>query len=516
MLKIAAIDVGSNSMRMTVGSLDENWLIEIVENIRLPVRLGEDVFSTGSHGSTTMRQSQEAFLRFRHAADSHGVARMRAVATSAAREAANSDLLVDRIQQSSGIELEIISGEEEARLINLAVSHELKLKNKRALLIDIGGGSVEVSISNGQSIISTDSYNMGAVRLIEKLDGRKKSKHTFAKLVREYAEGARRRLEREIGTEKIAICAGTGGNVEEIGRLGQKLLKTESDRSVTVKELEKIIEIIDNLSYSERMRKLKLRPDRADVILPAAIVLHFIAKEAEVDKISIPNTGLKEGVMLDIAEEFSKTSGARYRSQAWESALQLGRKYQFDEQHALLTSRLASRIFRQTKALHNMGEENLLLLEIGALLHDVGHFISAVDHDKHAYYLLQATRLIGLGRKEQDIVANMVRYHRKRNPTTNDKNFKALSRKNRAIALKLCALLRIADSVDVCHTANPVDVSLREAKTGWKISILGKDDPLLESWSIKKRKSLFQDVFGVSLELEAAKRVASSKRRKAR
>src|ERR1041385_1249120 len=288
MFKIATIDVGSNAMRMVVGAGDEAWQVSVIENVRLPVRLGQDVFTKGVLEEETIRQTEEAFLRFKHLAESFDIRHLRAVATSAARETKNNDLLIDRVFRTSGIELELIGGEEEARLIHLAAVHELRLKNKRTLLIDIGGGSVEVTVSTGQNIISTDSYTMGTVRVLEKLDGNSRSKHSFGKLIREYAEAARYRIEQDLGDEKIQVCAGTGGNVEEIGRLRQRLFKAESDRLITLAEMERLIGQLDSMTYEERMRKLKLRPDRADVILPASIVLHLIASEARVKQIMIP------------------------------------------------------------------------------------------------------------------------------------------------------------------------------------------------------------------------------------
>jgi exopolyphosphatase / guanosine-5'-triphosphate,3'-diphosphate pyrophosphatase len=501
MLNISAIDVGSNAMRMVIGEVDESWRVNTIENVRLPVRLGQDVFSRGYLEENTIQQTEEAFLRFKHMAESFNIQHLRAVATSAAREAGNSDLLLDRVFRTSGIEIEIISGEEEARLIHSAVAHVLDLTNKRSLLIDIGGGSVEVTISTGRNIISTDSYNMGTVRLLEKLNGKQKSKHPFGNLVREYTEAARYRIERDIGDEKVQICAGTGGNVEEIGRLRQKLFKAESDRFVTLEELEKLIEHLDRMTYEERMRKLKLRPDRADVILPASIVLHLIASEAGVKQIAIPNVGLKDGILLDIAEDLSKSLRPRRREQVWESALHMGRKYQFDEKHACLTSRLAARLFDRSKPLHNLDDSNLLLLEIGALLHDIGHFINTVDHHKHGYYLLSVNRLIGLSQREQNIVANLVRYHRNQSPSTDDENFRTLPQKDRLIVIKLCALLRLADSLDISHTGNVTDVTLRETESGWRMKISGKNDLMLVTWAFDKRKSHFRKVFGVNLEM---------------
>lgn len=504
MLKIAAIDVGSNAMRMVVGEVDESWRVSTLENIRLPVRLGQDVFSEGYLEKKTIQQTEEAFLRFKHVADNYRVQKMRAVATSAAREASNSDLLVDRVFRVSGIELELINGEEEARLIHQAVVHALNLKNKRTMLIDIGGGSVEVTISTGQNIVSTESYKMGTVRLLEKLDTNNNVKHHFAKLVRDYAEAARFRIERDIGDEKIQVCAGTGGNVEEIGHLRQKLFKGDSNRFVMLDELEELIKRLDRLSYEERINKWKLRPDRADVILPAAIVLHMIAREAGVKQICIPNVGLKDGILLDLAGELSRNPPPHRREQAWESALYMGYKYQFDEKHSLLTAKLAARLFEQSESLHNLDESNLLLLEMAALLHDIGHFVNSHDHEKHGYYLLSANHLFGLTAREQKIVASLVLYHRKQSPSTDDANFKTLSQRDRIIVNKLSALLRLADSMDVSHTNSVTDAKLTEAKSGWQIQLFGKGDMMLANWALARQKSLFEEVFGVYLEVQSA------------
>jgi len=267
-------------------------------------------------------------------------------------------------------------------------------------------------------------------------------------------------------------------------------------------ELAELIKRLERLTYKERISKLKLRPDRADVILPAAIVLHMIASQSGVKQIAIPNVGLKDGVLLDIAEELSRIPRPHRREQAWESAVHLGRKYQFDEEHARLTAKLAACLFEQSQPLHELDNDYLLLLEMAALLHDIGHFISAVDHEKHGYYILSSNRLIGLTEREQKTVANLVLYHNKRSPTKEDDNFKSLSQKDRAIVNKLSALVRLADSINISH-ANPVTgVTLAKTKSAWQIKLLGKSDLMLENWSLTKRKALFEETFGVKLEID--------------
>lgn len=326
MANIAAIDVGSNAMRMVVGAVEAAGQVRTLENIRLPVRLGGDVFSNGVLEEKTIQQTEEAFLRFRRMAEDFNVQYLRAVATSAAREAENRDLLLERVFRTSGIEIEIISGEEEARLIHLAVAHKLKLENKRSLLIDIGGGSIEVTLSTGRSIISTDSINLGTVRLLETWNANQASKHTFGDLVREATQATRERIQHDLGDKKVQVCVGTGGNVEALGRLRRRLFKAESNRCISLAELEKLIERLDQMTYKERIRKWKLRPDRADVILPASMVLHWIASETGVKYITIPHVGLKDGILVDLIEDLGKNLQLQRRERIWESALPVGCK----------------------------------------------------------------------------------------------------------------------------------------------------------------------------------------------
>ncbi len=323
----------------------------------------------------------------------------------------------------------------------------------------------------------------------------------FHKLVREYAEAARHRIDREIGSKKIDICVGTGGNIEEMGNLRQKLFKRDNDRAITLEELDKLVETLSRMKVEERMRKFKLKPDRADVILPASIVLQMIAHEAKIKEVVIPNVGLKDGVLWDMAYRLQENVHVSPREQVWTSALRLGEKYQFDAEHAKHVALHAGRLFDQSLVLHNLDEEYRLLLEIGALLHDIGHFINTVDHNKHGYYILKASPLIGLSEIQQNIVANIMLYHRKSTPSMEDDCFKALTPKDRLVVIKLSALMRLADGLDVSHTGRVKDVQLEQQKNTWKLKLQGDGDLMLERWTLEKRQKLFQDVFGVKLEM---------------
>jgi len=323
----------------------------------------------------------------------------------------------------------------------------------------------------------------------------------FHKLVREYAEAARRRIDREIGSKKIDICVGTGGNVEEMGKLRQKLFKRDSDRAITLEELDKLVETLSRMNVEERMRRLKLKSDRADVILPASIVLQMIAHEAKVKEVAIPNVGLKDGVLWDMAYHLQKNVNISPREQVWTSALRLGEKYQFDAEHAKLVARFAARLFDETHILHNLDEENKLLLEIGALLHDIGHFINTVDHNEHGYYILKASPLVGLSEAQQNVVANIIQYHSKSTPSFQDDGFRSLPPKDRIVVTELSALMRLADGLDVSHTGRVRAIQLEQQKNIWKLTLQGNGDLMLERWALEKRQRLFQDVFGVKLKI---------------
>jgi exopolyphosphatase/guanosine-5'-triphosphate,3'-diphosphate pyrophosphatase len=266
-------------------------------------------------------------------------------------------------------------------------------------------------------------------------------------------------------------------------------------------ELQDLIEELSGMSVKERIRKFDLRPDRADVVLPAAIVLQLIAREAHVRQVAIPHVGLKDGLLLEMTESLKQGPHAPRREQVWESALRLGKKYQFDAAHANLAAKLAKQLFDQSRSLHNLGDEERLLLELGALLHDIGHFINTIDHDKHGYYILKANRLIGLNEHQQEVVASLVRYHRKAFPNTEDAIFKALPQKDRIMVSKLSALIRLADGMDVSHTNHVTNATLIEKKKCWQLSLQGQGDLMLEKWALDKRRTLFEEIFGVQLEI---------------
>jgi len=498
----AAIDVGSNAMRLAIGSSNADRRLSLVENVRESVRLGQDVFTTGTISEATIDSAVEAFKRFREAIDARGAQWTKAVATSATREALNRDLFIDRIAQAAGIDVVVIGPDEEARLIQLAVEEKVDLRNTLAMLVDIGGGSTEITLSSDGKIISTESFKMGAVRLLQVLEGKKHGEKHFNQLVREYVDATEKRMKKEIGSEKIDLCVGTGGNIETLGDLRREVLGKEKDTVLTQGELDTLIKKLLGMSFEERVAQLRLRPDRADVIVPASIVLQRIMKQAGVDEVVIPRVGLKDGLLLDMVQELYGGKRATQREQVMASSLQIGRKYMFDEQHGTTVARFAVQLFDETRQLHNLSLEYRLLLEVAALLHDIGSFIGMADHHKHTLYLLTATPVIGLTKEQMDIVAHVARYHRKSQPKPQHDTFRLLPPKDRVIVSKLASLLRLADAMDNEHASKVGDFSVEYRKPKLIMRLHGEGDLLLEKWALLKKSPMFEETFSVKVAVE--------------
>src|SRR5215467_7111129 len=498
---IAAIDVGSNAIRLAIANVTTDGEYQTLCNIREPVRLGQDVFTKGLISPQTTDRMLETFSSFKQKLSDQAVTHVKAIGTSALREASNRDSLLKAVAKATGIEISIIGGEEEARLIHQAVKQIVNLKSKVALLVDIGGGSVEVVLADDTTVLCTESYSMGSVRLLKILD-EKAGEERFHQLVTEYVDATQRRLEQEIGNQKIDICIGTGGSIEALGELRKDLFEKNSAQKITTDELKALLKKLRTMTFQERIQHLRLRPDRADVIVPAAIVLQKIVQQSGVAEVVIPGIGLKDGLLLEIIAEIRDHEKRSYRGQVIESARRLGRKYSFDEKHANIVAKLALQIFDQTKTVHELDDEARLILEVSALLHDIGHYVNVANHHKHTFYLIQSSPLIGLTSLQMDMVANVARYHRKSPPKIQHKSFQDLAPKQRLIISKLAAILRLADALDHEHASTVDSVEVECKRPRFSFRLKGKGDMLLEKWALAAKRDLFETVFDANVVVE--------------
>lgn len=500
---IAAIDAGSNALRLIISSVDQRCQPETIEIQREPVRLGQDVFNNGMIEEGTIAKTVTAFQKFHEAITRHQVTEVKAVGTSALREAHNKDNVIDAILQKTGIELIPISPEEEARLVNLAVTKKMDIADRRALVVDIGGGSMEVSLSEGGQILRSECFMMGAVRLLQKLDSKKNEERQFQKLVSEYAVTINNRLRNLVSTFKIDMVIGVGGNIEALGGLRQQLLGKKGEDQLTMEDLELLLKKLRSLGYAERVSQMGLRPDRADVIVPAAIVLKEVLQRAGNGTMVIPGVGLKEGLLFDIAEGLYSDTSVRSHEQAMMSAMQLGEKYNYDEQHAKTVTRFALELFDSTKDLHGIGSQGRLLLEMAATLHDLGQYVNINGHHKHSYYLIASSPLVGIMPAAKEVVANIARYHRKASPSLQHENYRKLSVKDRVMVPKLAGILRLADAFDAEHAAIVRGIKISGNRPKIRLKIEGEGDLLLVKWAVSRKANLFEEIFGTKIMIES-------------
>lgn len=501
MTAVAAIDVGSNAIRLAIGSLDRDNKLTIVESFREAIRLGQDVFTTGLIRDETSERLIATLREFKQITERHGVSKLRAVATSACREAANRDLLLRRIRERAGVNLEIIQGNEEAQLIAEAVLSKVELKRKLGLLIDIGGGSLELSLVNDGDVILSDSVKMGAVRLLQILEARKHSAKVFQRLVGDYAQSLRRQLKKELGSRKVSICVGTGGNLETLADLKKTILKEEDCSFVTRSELDTLSEKLQELTFKERVEKLGLREDRADVIIPAVIVIQAVLKHADVERMMIPRVSLKDGVMLQLFPSNITHSEESHRRQVLAFTRELGRRFNIEEEHAATVQSLALRLFDETARLHQLPPPHRLLLEVASYLHDIGYAININDHHKHGAYILRSTPFVGISEREKAILAAIVRYHRKGGPKPDHAEISILDRREREVVSKLAALVRMAEALDKGHTGAVRSIEIALKGDQLHLSLHGAGELLLERWAANQKKDFFEDIYNVKVTI---------------
>lgn len=500
-IRFAATDVGSNAIRFLAVEFTGNGEYTVLEQIRMPVRLGHDVFLTGKLTDDAMAAAIDAFKAFMRRMQELEITRHRAVATSAVRESRNGHVLIDRAKQEAGITLEAITGAEEARLVHLAVRNRVRMGRQKWLIADLGGGSVEVSIVDDHGIYRTESHEMGSVRLLEELTVAGEAPGHFRRKLEEYTAALRNS---RILHAKVAGFVATGGNIEALAKLTDAERDKKDVSVIRVPDLREIIERLARMSYNDRVTQLDLREDRADVILPAAMVYERIAVLAGADAIVVPNVGVKDGVVLDLLEQHAR-GGRRRTTQEraiLSGALALGRRFHFEEAHGRHVAMLAGSLFDQLAHVHELTDEDRRLLFAAALLHDIGTFISVKRHHKHSLYIISESELPGLTQNEILMIANIARYHRKTAPSSHHVLFTRLTERDRDRVTKLSALLRLADALDREHLQRVEAVTAELEDQSLQLMVTGQGDLLLERWALQKKRQLFEKVFGISVELK--------------
>ncbi|HNX49761.1 MAG TPA: Ppx/GppA phosphatase family protein [Thermoanaerobaculaceae bacterium] len=500
-LRVGVVDVGSNAIRYQACEFTAADRFSVLDSRRASVRLGHGVFLSGRLAEPAIEAAVAALVSFVQAGTALGITRWRAVATSATREAANGAELVARVKAAVGLELEAISGAEEARLVHLAVANRVPLGRDPWWLVDLGGGSVEVSLADGSGVLWSESHTVGSVRLLEALTQSDEEPGRFRELLEEYVSGLRLPSAERFGTPTGFIA--TGGNIEALARLGEPAAASDVTVYLPLARLRAVIDTLARLSFRQRVDELGLREDRADVVLPAAMVYERLANLAGCSEIVVPFVGLKDGVALDFVDELTaaRAHADRQERDTVAAATALGRHYAFDEDHARKVADLALSLFDQLSERHGLGPRERRILLAAALLHEIGQFIGFKGHHKHTLYLLIHSDLAGFPPSEMELVANVARYHRRSEPDPSHWAYAGLPSRDRSRVERLAAILRVADALDREHRqrVNRIEVSVSGKEL--TLRLVGEGDLLLERHFLPARAAMLARVLGLKLRV---------------
>jgi len=517
-MRIAALDLGSNSFHLLVADVRPDGTFEPVAREKEMLRLGDEVTRNLRISPPAADRAVDAVRRLVHFAQALGATEVIAKATSAIRTAENGSALVDRIEDETGIDVEVISGLEEARLIFLAVRASIVIAPAPALGIDIGGGSVELMIGDAAGLRWAESVPLGVGRLTAELVHDDPPSKADRKALEQRIRTTLEPLAAEIERRSPKMCVGTSGTIGDLARMAVAfessghLPATSNQLHVTSGQLRALHERIMRAKTSERRRMPGLEEKRAE-LLPAGSMLLTVALDLfDIETLTVSDWALREGIVLDAVQQHDPADWSDDpRALRRASVVQLARRCNSDEAHTAHVARLALRLFDQTHSLHGLGPADREMLEFTALLHDVGQHVSRKGHHRHAAYLVENGQLRGFSPGEIAFLAALVRYHRRGDPKATDARFAILDEEQRDRLRKLAALFRVADGLDRGRRGVVDDVRVDVGTDLVVLRLATHGDAELSLWGARRRRELFEKVFRRELELVVAPRSATER-----
>ena len=511
---VAVIDMGASAIRLVVAEAPPGQPVRILEEASRGVLLGKDTFTHGRLGAATVEATLKALEGFRRIMDGYGVVRYRAVATSAVREAANSDVFLDRVRLRTGIDVEVIDGSEENRLSYMAVRDTLRdhpsLVTGDSLLAEVGGGSADISfLRKGQPIYS-GTYPLGSIRMRQSLASWHGSQEQGMRLLRRHIHNVVDDIRREIPLREARHIIALGGDVRFAV---QQVAGARREGPAAILAREPFVAFCDQVTawdVDQLVEQYGLPPSEAETLVPALVAYRELLQETAAEEVIVPDASLRAGLLLDIAQVESGQGIEDFSRQVLASAASLGEKYRWDAPHSKKVAQLATRIFDELKAEHGLGERERLLLEVAALLHDVGNYVNLRGHHKHTWYLLSVSDIFGLSQDDMALVANVARYHRRALPQKSHLPYMALDRESRVVVNKLSAILRLANALDADHLQKVKDVRIVSEEGDWVLEVEGAGDLTMERLASLARGDFLVEVFGRKLAFREAKARAVS------
>lgn len=511
-MRLAAIDLGTNSFHLVIADTKPNGSFRIVASEKEMVRLGESGADMKYLTEDAMKRGFRTLRHYKATIDARGVKAVRAIATSAIREAENQDDFIRKVRSEFGITIDVVSGFEEGRLIYLGVLQALPLFNKKALVFDIGGGSTEYVVGEKANARYIASLKIGAIRITKRFGLANRPSKEQLDEARKFISGELSTAAREIrkrGFETAVASSGTAQSIAAIiAGIRNQTLENITDRlngfTFSYAEARDAMRRIIALpTAADRKKFLGIDERRADIIVGGALILVESMRLLGIKELAISSYALREGIIYDYLHNRLPHTERRHhklRDVREQSVRHLGEQCNYDEKHAEKVAQLCDEIFFATKRLHELGETERQYLRYAALLHDIGYHISHAEHHQHSYYIISNADLLGFTYEEIEIIANVARYHRKSHPKLKHPGFLRLQTdEHREIVRKLASILRLAESFDRGNTGIVRSV---ETKVGKKaVEFLLKPvrgahrDLGLEIWGAERKKMLFQEVY---------------------
>ncbi len=505
MPRYAALDIGSNSVRYMVADADPAGRLTTVAEGRQVTRLGESVFQTGSVSSQAIDSVCGVLARMAAEWRPTEPMAVRAVATAAIRDANNSDEFLDAASRAAGVQVETISGQEEARLIHLGVEARWPHPDERILLIDIGGGSAEVIEADEGRMRVAFSRPLGAVRLqsvfLKNDPPAEEELRRLDEFIDEKLAAAAKRIARGGFARAIGTSAAASAIVCAANRIPRARRQEADRRQATQGQVRKLYAQLSSMTLAQRQSVVGIGPRRAEIIVPGVAVLLHVMETFDVQALAYCPAGVRDGVIRDLAERGAGRERARLNRENRALVEQFARRFGVDLRHSRKVAHFARELFESLREVHNLPLEDGRLLEAAAHLRDVGHMISDSSHHKHSQYIVQNSGLAGFTASERKLVALLCRYHRKAMPAARHPDFQELAPEERRSVLFLAPLLRVSDALDRSRDQRVESVSGRIQNGQIVLTLHSEKDTGLERWAVESAAADFAQVYGKRLSV---------------
>jgi exopolyphosphatase/guanosine-5'-triphosphate,3'-diphosphate pyrophosphatase len=504
--RLAAIDIGTNSIRSIVVQTDASGKYKILDDEKVMVRLGEGLNQTGRISPAAWERALEALSRQKKIIDGFQVRSIEAVATSAMRKAVNGPDLVQAIREQVGLEVEVISGEAEAELAALSAFHNFDLDGVRHLIFDIGGGSLELITALGTHIEEIMSLELGAVFLTEtflKSDPVTDQEHQkLRKHIRKTLKSAFSTADRSA----LQCLVGSGGTITSIAAMIMANRRERYDSShgyeLLRSEVVHLLAMLLRKTDKERRATPGLNPERSDIIVAGVTAVDEVMDFFDVNLLRVNERGIREGLILRGLHKMKLLPGDK-PARSWRaSVLEFSRSCHFDEQHSLQLARLALKIFQALAKRFGFTEKEQRLLEAAALMHDVGYFINYSSHHKHSYHLIRHADLFGFTPRERELIANMARYHRKSLPKKKHDAYTRLAATDQLLVSRFGGIVRLCDGLDRRRNSVVQDLQFQLSDDALRIGLVGQEDLSVELFGARAKSDLFEAAFKLKLVVE--------------